>query len=313
MRGYEKRRRATLGKADVQEQFNCCVMPLTIIDRLERRFGRFAIPNLTTILVVGQAILWFAAQAPEGVSLDRISLDPSRVMAGEVWRLVTFLFMPPPDPTPLVILYFLLIWRFGTTLERQWSDFRFNLFVLLGWSVSVIAAFAASALVGRLVPEVAEGAMQLAPIHAPNAFLFSSIFLAFARLYPDFILQVFFVLPVRIKWLALLMWLGYGYGLLVGDIVMRMLILATIFNYVVFFGREHVRDLRQQRRKRTFQSHATKAVRAPTHKCRVCGVNSGGSPRMAFRYCSKCAGQACYCPEHIGNHEHVTAEEPAAP
>jgi hypothetical protein len=94
---------------------------MSLLSRSERRLGRFAIPNLTTILVVGQAMLWVAAQAPEGVSLDRIALDPTRVAAGEVWRLATFLFTPPANRSILVIFYFLLFYRFGTTLEYQWG------------------------------------------------------------------------------------------------------------------------------------------------------------------------------------------------
>jgi hypothetical protein len=288
-------------------------MPLTLIDRLERRFGRFAIPNLTTFLVVGQAVLYAASRLPQGVALDRVVLDPVRVSQGEVWRLVTFLFYPPSDDTFFVIFYFMLFLFIGTTLERQWGAFRFNLYIFIGWLANLAAAFIGAAVVGQMIPDLAEGPLKLAGALAGNVFLYSSLFLAFARLYPDFVIRVMFVLPVKIKWLALLQWLTYGFLLVTGGWMTKMLILATVLNYLLFFGREHIRDLRQHRRKRTFRSQATKAVRAPTHQCRVCGANSGDSPRMAFRYCSKCEGQACYCPEHIGNHEHVTAEEPAAP
>lgn len=287
-------------------------MPLTLLDRLERRFGRFAIPNLTTFLVVGQAVLYVASRLPQGVALDRVEFDPVRITQGEVWRLLTFLFYPPARDPLLVIFYFMMFLFIGTMLERLWGDFRFNLYIFIGWFANVAAAFIVSAVLGRMLPEMAEGPGKLVSVRAFNWFLYGSMFFAFARLYPDFVIRIMLVLPIRAKWLALIEWLTFGYFFLVGNWMIKALILATVLNYLLFFGREHIRDFRQQRRKRTFQKHATKSLAAPTHQCRVCGANSGDSPRMAFRYCSKCAGQACYCPEHIGSHEHVTAEEPSA-
>jgi hypothetical protein len=199
---------------------------------------------------------------------------------------------------------------FGTTLERNWGAFRFNMFILIGWLANVIAAFAAAALVGSIALD-APIVLQLAPTAASNEFLYSSLFLAFARLYPDFILNLFFVLPIRIKWLALLAWIGYGYLIVRGPWMTRLLVIATIFNYLLFFGQQHWRELRHGQRRRAFQAKAKKSTVAPTHQCRVCGLNSNDSPKTPFRYCSKCEGQACYCPEHIRDHEHVTAEASA--
>jgi hypothetical protein len=284
-------------------------MPL--ISRLERRFGRFAIPHLTTAIVAGQAALWVANLLPQGVSIDRVVLDPAKVMQGEAWRLVTFLFTPPADRSILTVFYFLLLHLFGSTLERQWGVFRFNVFLFTGWLANVAAAFVASSVMGQEAAAAAGGgALQLASIYASNTFFYSSLFLAFARLYPDFILNLFFVLPIRIKWLALLMWIGYAYALVTGDWTARMLILATILNYLMFFGPEHWSEFKHGHRRRSFQAKATHATSAATHTCVVCGLSSDESPRTLFRYCSKCAGQRCYCPEHIRNHEHVTEKEP---
>jgi hypothetical protein len=232
-------------------------------------------------------------------------------MQGEVWRLVTFLFTPPADRSILTVFYFLLLHLFGSTLERQWGVFRFNVFLFTGWIANVVAAFVASSLTGQDAAAAAGGgALQLASIYASNTFFYSSLFLAFARLYPDFILNLFFVLPIRIKWLALLMWIGYAYALITGDWTARMLILATILNYLLFFGAEHWSEFKHGHRRRFFQAKATRATTAANHTCVVCGISSEDSPRMLFRYCSKCAGQRCYCPEHIRDHEHVTEKEP---
>jgi hypothetical protein len=288
-------------------------MPFTLLDRLQRRFGRFAIPNLTLILVIAQAALYVASFMPQGISVERIMLDPAKVMQGEVWRLVTFLVTPPGGPPILALFYFLLFHLFGSTLERDWGAFKYNVFLFIGWLANVVAAFLGSAILAQqLGLGDANQPLQLASIPATSAFLYGSVFLAFARLYPDFILNIFWVLPIRIKWLALLMWLGYGYALIRGGWMVRLLIIATVLNYILFFGPEHWREWRHGQRRRSFQAKAKRATTSAKHECVVCGLNSDESPRMLFRYCSKCSGQRCYCPEHIRDHEHVIDKEPVA-
>lgn len=285
-------------------------MPL--INRLQRRLGWLAIPNLTIYLIVGQAFLYVANYLPQGISLDRIQLDVGRVLDGEVWRLVTFLFVPPNVVLIFVIFYFMLLHTFGTALELHWGVFRYNLFLLTGYLANVGAAFIAWYLFQRNAPPGVD-VLAGASIDANNGFLYGTIFLAFARLYPDFIITIFFILPVRIKWLALLAWCGYILTFAVGDGMTQMLVLASVANYLLFFGREHWREVRYMRRRQSYNIKAKKAIKPPKHECRVCGLSSDDAPaRTQFRYCSKCAGQTCYCPDHIRNHEHVTAETPAA-
>ncbi len=276
-----------------------------------RRFGWLAVPHLTIVLIAGQVALFAANMMPEGVSLNRIELDPGRVVSGEWWRLATFLFVPPGGRSILVIFYFMLMYLFGTTLEQHWGAFRFNLFLLVGYLANVAAAFIAWGA-GRPEFGLVDAAGAMGSTHATNQFLYGSLFLAFARLYPDFIINLFYILPIRIKWLALLAWILYGVKLVTGDWMTRLLILATVLNYLLFFGAEHWREFRHSHRRRSFQSKAKKATTAPNHACRVCGLSSDDSPRTLFRYCTKCAGQCCYCPEHIRHHQHVTVEEPAA-
>ena len=107
------------------------------------------------------------------------------------------------------------------------------------------------------------------------------------------------------------MWIGFAYFMVRGNWMIRMLIIATVLNYLLFFGREHIREWRQGQRKRTFQAQAKRATAPAKHVCAVCGLSSAESPRTLFRYCSKCSGQRCYCPDHIHEHEHVIEKEPA--
>jgi hypothetical protein len=286
---------------------------MSLISRLERRFGRFAIPNITLLIIMGQVALYVADLLPQGgVSLEGVELNPAKIADGQYWRLVTFL-VAPPGRDPLVIFYFLLLFRFGTALELYWGTFRYNVYLLIGYVANVAAAFAASAIAGSALHAGNGAGVELASAYASNGFLYSSIFLAFARLSPDTILNLMFVLPIRVRWLALGMWIFYAYQLVRGDMMTRMLVLATVLNYLIFFWREHWREFRHGHRRRSFQAKAKKATTAPRHECRVCGANSIDSPKTLFRYCSKCDGQVCYCPDHIRDHEHVTATTPAAP
>jgi len=270
---------------------------MALLSRLESRFGRWAIPNITVIIIAGQVLLYFlqVTRVGQGNELDKILLLPGAVMQGEVWRLVTFLFTPPQSRSLFVIFYWILMYMFGSGLEQQWGAFRYNVFLLVGYLASVGAAFIAWGL-GYDIP-------------ANNGFLYGTVFLAFARLFPDFTLNIYFILPIKIKWLALLMWIGYGYGLFKGDWMSRMLIIASVLNYLLFFGREHLREWKHGQRRRQSKAQAKIATKHLQHQCLVCGLDSESSPKTLFRYCSKCDGQCCYCPEHIQNHEHVVADE----
>lgn len=287
---------------------------MSLISKLERRFGRLAIPNATALLVAGQAALYVMAMVADRISLASIAMVPGKVLQGEVWRLATFLFYPPSTGPLFVIFYFMLFYIFGNALETRWGAFRYNVFLAVGYVANVGAAFLAY---GIAQAEAApKGLALIGGMQAPNYFLYGTVFLAFARLFPDFVLQLMFVLPIRIKWLALVAWIGYGYTLVkslsVGDYMTALLVVASVTNYLVFFGKEHWSDLKHGQRRRSYQAKAKKATEKPRHECRVCGLNSVDSPRTMFRYCSKCSGQACYCPEHIRDHEHVASGEPAS-
>lgn len=270
---------------------------MSLIHRLQRRFGRLAVPNLTVVIIVGQIALYMLQMMQQGARLDRILLIPELVLQGEVWRLITFIFTPPAVSPIFVIFFWMLFYIFGTALETQWGVFRYNLFLLIGYVANVGAAFIAHGFGYSDLPT--------------NGFLYGTVFLAFARLFPDYVLYIMFILPVKVKWLALLQWVFYGYSLLAGPWIARLLVIASVLNYLLFFGKEHWQDFRFGVRRRAYQAKAKRTSQTPRHVCTVCGVNSKESPRTLFRYCSKCAGDLCYCPDHIQDHEHVTQKEPA--
>ena len=274
---------------------------MSLISKLNARFGRFAVPNLTVVLIAGQVFLYLAKMfnpAQGGDVLEKVRLYPAYVLDGEIWRLVTFLFDPPATNPVFAFFFWYLFYLFGTTLEQSWGTFRYNVFLAIGYVATVVMAFAVYASFGG------------ANIQANNGFLYGTIFLAFARLYPDFVLQIFFVLPVKVRWLAFFQWCIYGMSLLTAPTWMiRGMVVASVLNYLLFFGKDIWRDMKQGHRRMRQQSRTIRSPQRLVHTCAVCGLNSDDSPQAQFRYCSKCGGERCYCPEHLHNHEHVVPRE----
>jgi hypothetical protein len=278
---------------------------MSLLDTLERKLGRFAVAQITLGLIVCQVIIFIAdvvmdrPGAPQPFS-ERFLLIPENVLAGEVWRLVSFLVLPPTvgSLSPMTIIFSLIFWYLfylmGTALERTWGTFRYNVFLLLGYVATVAVSF--------IVPKEP----------ASNAFLEGSVFLAFAYLYPDFEVYIFFILPVKVKWLALLTWIGYGIILIFAtDWITRLMVLASVFNFLVFFGKDIVQRVRTGQRRMKVQA-ARLSTREPAyhHRCTICGITDRSNPKMEFRYCSKCAGSHCYCMDHLRAHDHITADGP---
>jgi hypothetical protein len=265
---------------------------MSLLDPLERRFGRYALPNISLWIVAGQFLVLMLALIGKA-DLNDFVLLPAQVREGEWWRLISFVFMPPPPGMfgyMLVAFAWYLFFLMGSALEGYWGVFHYNAFLFIGYALTVAVSF--------ITPEMP----------ATNSFIAGSVFLAFAYLNPEFELMIFFILPVKIRWLALLTWIGYALACFFGGWSVRLMVFASVGNFLLFFGRDIVLTMGYRRRK--MQTQAKKFARAsdapePRHQCHVCGKTDLTHPQLDFRYCSKCAGDQCYCPEHIHAHEHV--------
>ena len=261
---------------------------MSLLDNLEKKFRRYAVPNITLYLILGQ-VLFFVFALSGRFILDRVVLIPDRALDGEWWRLLTFLFVPPLSNPIFAFFAWYLFYLMGSALENQWGAFRYNIYLLIGYAVTVVTAF--------LFPFSA----------ATNIFIAGSVFLAFAYLYPEFQLYIMFILPVKIKWLALLTWLGYAYQLLIGSWSTRFLVLASISNFLLFFGRDIYLRMKTGKRRMASQARDLTGKKEPFHTCSDCGITDLSHPQMEFRYCSECGGLG-YCKDHIFNHEHSRKE-----
>lgn len=258
---------------------------MSLLDRLERKLRRFAIPNLTLLIVAGQAFFYFACVANRDL-LDQMTLVPDRVMEGEVWRLFVFMIMPE-TMHPLFIFFALyLFYIMGTALEREWGEFRYNIYILIAYLATVAAAF--------IFPGVS----------ATNSYILASVFLAFAMVFPDFEILLFFILPVKVKWIAAVTWILYGVTLLTASTPTVAAMLASVANFNLFFWRDLIRLSRKASPRRAGGATVPAATKDAFHTCVVCGRSDVSHPELEFRYCPLCHGSPCYCMDHIQNHEH---------
>ena len=154
----------------------------------------------------------------------QLALDPVLIRQGEVWRLITYIFVPPPLAPLWMFLWLILYYSYMRMLENEWGDFKFTLFCLIGALSTALPALALNLELG-------------------NTAFSTSLFLAFARINPKFQILLFFFLPVKMKWLAALTWAMIGYNLLTGGYAIRIAILAGLINYLLFFGAEHKAEL----------------------------------------------------------------------
>lgn len=260
-------------------------------DKLASKLGRLAVPNLTLWIVAGSGA-FFLVGSFHRAALDTITLVPALVMQGEVWRILSFMIYPL-DMSPFFAFFtYYLFYIMGTALEAEWGEAKFNLYIWMGAFWTIAGAF--------LTPN--------APIQ--NSFLYGSVFLAFAYLYPEFELYIFFVIPVKIKYLAGITWIFYLFQLVVGSWPTRISILMSALNFLLFFGAEIADHVRGNARQMSRHAQEIREEETPFHLCAVCGLTEKKDPAMDFRVCSTCPGGLEYCQTHLRSHTHTpkTAE-----
>ena len=236
------------------------------LDKLERRLGFLGIPGLIRIVIGFTALVWALMWLNPNFR-SALDLDPARIRHGEVWRLVTYIFIPQTQ-SPLWIIFALwFLWWIGEGLEQAWGAFRLSLYFFAGMIGTTAAAFFFGA-------------------RFSNSMLYASLFFAFARFYPDQVIYLLFILPVKIKWVAWVSGFFFLFGFVVGSGSYRMALVAALSNYVIFFGPEIIYEARHRgevsaRRKRYAQS--SRSETEPLHKCAVCGATELSDANLDFR------------------------------
>ncbi|MCL2081653.1 MAG: rhomboid family intramembrane serine protease [Oscillospiraceae bacterium] len=302
------------------------------LERFCYKYERYGIKNLMLIVVLGQGLVLLMSNFQASVSqisitdttiYNLIYFNPALILKGEFWRLVTFAFLPQSGLLWFIFFALLYTW-FGRQLEEQWGRMKFTLYYTGGMMLTI--------LYGLLLPSVlslasgtpvAEWGAASSRIVAPH-YVNLSVLLAFATLHPNQEIRLWLILPIKMKWIAvisLIMMFGnivlLPFDLFRGiepfllNLPQVILPLMALLNYFLFFGASLFREFdfkiwKKARVRPTSFSRAAKdkeQEKGYLYKCAVCGLTDADAPHMEFRYCSRC-GYRCYCSEHLFNHEH---------
>ena len=296
-----------------------------MIQRLERRFGRYAIPHLMNYIIGGYLIgylVYVASLMTDQPLIMYLTLDPRLILQGQVWRLVSWVLIPPMQNVFFEIIMMVFYWQLGTVLENTWGTFRFNLYIFGGILFTIIGAF---------VVFIATYLMTGIPVslngYFSTEYINLSIFLAFAVSYPDMQVLLYFIIPVKMKWMAIVYALIALYEFAMSGLAGKVAIVASLLNFIVFYlmtrnyksispyerARQHKwkRESAPRGQANTAGSspfggfHGRGPVNISRHKCAVCGRTDISNPELTFRFCSKCNGNYEYCNDHLFTHKHV--------
>ena len=278
---------------------------MKLFNKLERKFGRFGIPHLTNY-IIGCYILGYVIALMRSDFLSYLTLEPAWILRGQIWRLITWVLIPPESLSVFTIIMLLFYYSLGTTLERTWGTFRYTLYIFSGLIFTILGAFFLYFIMGGNVTGIGN--------FFSTYYVSMSIFLAFAVSYPDMRVLLYFVIPIKMKWMAFVYAAMILYDIFnyvrIGLWPMAVPIVASLLNFVIFFF--STRDIgryrpKEVRRRQNFKKavNPSKVTTIMKHKCAVCGRTERDGENLEFRFCSKCNGNYEYCQDHLYTHEHV--------
>ena len=271
------------------------------VSRFLYKHPNFGIPRLMLYLIIGNALVYlFTMMDRTGMLAWYLCLAPDRLLKGEIWRLVTFVFVPNTGRLIFLVIELYFYYLIGSTLERAWGVGKFTVYYLCGMAITVVYGILASLITGR-------------SLALTGSYLSLSMFFVYATLWPDNQVLLFFFIPVKVKWLA---WFEAAVFLLTMITGRTLLPLVGLANYFLFCGTSLLASLkffrmRNRGQARQFRRNVKRAEnrqdgRTYTRKCAVCGRTDTDYPELEFRYCSQCVGYHCFCADHIHSHVHFT-------
>ena len=271
------------------------------VSRFLYRHPNFGIPRLMLYLIIGNALVYlFSMMDRTGMLPWYLCLVPDRLLKGEVWRLVTFVFVPNTGRLIFLVIELYFYYLIGSTLERAWGAGKFTVYYLCGMLITIVYGILASLITGR-------------SLALTGSYLSLSMFFVYATLWPDNQILLFFFIPVKVKWLA---WFEAAVFLISMIMGRTLLPLVGIANYFLFCGSSLLASLKllrmrhstpaRQFRRNVRRRESEQNSRTYTRKCAVCGRTDTEYPDLEFRYCSQCVGYHCFCSDHIHSHIHFT-------
>ena len=272
--------------------------PRSKIEEFCRKHPGFGIPNLMRYIVIANAVFWVMG-AINPVLMNYMLFNPALILRGQIWRLISFVFIPPSTGVLAFIAFYFYYW-IGSTLEQQWGTGQFTIYFFTGVILTILYGFLIYFITGRSVS-------------LSSTYIFLSMFFSFAALFPDMQVLFLFFIPVKMKYLALVDAAFFLYDIIVMPFPQNLLPVVAVLNFLLFCGGELKNLLPRRQSKSTinFKRESARIRREEsqklyTHKCAVCGRTDADYPNLEFRYCSRCVGYHCFCADHINNHIHFT-------
>ena len=282
-------------------------MKPSFLDRMERKLGKYAIHNLSLYLIICYAF-GYIIQIVNSDFFTYLTLEPVYILRGQIWRLMTWILVPPSTSNiffTLIMLYF--YYSIGTNMERVWGAFRYNMYLFSGMLFTILGAFLTFAIYYFAYGMMAAGIGYYVSTYYVNM----SIFLAYAATFPQMQVVIFlliFPIPIRVKWLGIIYGVMLVISALQSNMVGRIMILASLLNFILFFLASRNRmyaSPKEIHRRQVYRQQVKKAQPITKHKCAICGRTDESNPELEFRFCSKCDGNYEYCQDHLFTHEHV--------
>ena len=277
--------------------------PRRKIEQFCYRHPNFGIPNLMRYIVIASAAFWLinAVYRPSmgPTFLYYLQFDPALILRGQVWRIISFIFIPPSTGILAFIAFYFYYW-IGSTLENQWGTGQFTIYFFTGVILTVLYGFVIYFVTGRSVV-------------LSSTYIYLSMFFSFAAMFPDMQVLFMFFIPVKMKYLALVDAAFFLLSVFTTPFPENLLPVVAVLNFLIFCGPELKAMLprKQSRGTINFKRESSRIRREQqdklyNHKCAVCGRTDTEYPNLEFRYCSRCAGYHCFCADHINNHIHFT-------
>lgn len=270
----------------------------------ERKFSKYAISNLSLYLIICYAF-GYLIQIVNSSFLGYLTLDPVMILQGQVWRLITWILVPPTSQNlffTLITLYF--YYSIGSTLERVWGTYRYNCYLFSGMIFTILGSF----LLYGVFAAMGAGNVSFGALFS-TYYVNMSIFLAFAATFPDMQVLLMFIIPVKVKYMGIIYGVYLVLECIMGGLINWVVIGSSLLNFIVFYltSRNTFKRMSpgQIKRRQEFKTQVRHTARITRHKCAICGRTEESNPELEFRFCSKCNGNYEYCQDHLFTHKHV--------
>lgn len=276
---------------------------MNFLNKMERKFGKYAIENLTFWLI-GIYVLGYIIEFTMPAVLSLLTLEPVHIFQGQIWRIVSWILIPPSTSLIFMIIMLMCYYFIGTSIERTLGNFRYNVYLLGGMLISILAALG---LYGVYYLATGKVLVGIGNYFSTN-YINMSLFLTFAVLFPQAQFRLYFIIPVKAKWMGIIEAVWAAFMFINGNLAQRVAVLASLANFLIFYftTRNYKRvSPKEIRRKQVYRQQMRQAEGLAKHKCAICGRTEKDGEDLEFRFCSKCEGNYEYCQDHLFTHQHI--------